>query len=332
MFFEVASAPYYYSSGINISKMNARNVVSYGLIYFLISLLFIVAVFSPFCNASARSWVRQSMSPASAEEEFQAFVAASGGKPKQFNFFGNLNSGETGLANGKFSTKTTAPSSTKKGGTRIASLGTSSAEKFQEPSKTARVPKSFFMDIFDTSLPVDSPYNKFYEEDPPVTVKTKHSTTASTKLRNFLSSPFQPFSDEFLSFSKFHSTQKTNRNPFSTRSPKSFQYFSSFNHRTLGVDEETEDHDPDISRIGLPLRTPKLRPKKKGNRPKRPPFNRRPTRKLIRKPQQDTKKGLDRPKPFKGSPPDPLGQTPAPPQPDRENNIGQSVQFQPIDG
>lgn len=206
------------------------------------------------------AWVRQSHSPFDIEDKFRQFVESSGGNGDKFKFYGNLFSSEDKPL--KWESPTPTKSSLKS--PELTNVQSSEiAEALEKAANDApqRVPRSFYSDIFDSSLPKNSPYHikDFHKIQstklPPVEVPEQfqnidqfnHKLPApysyshsSNHLQAPLPLPFPSYANEFISTSVPQKIRQLRNFAFQNIGYKKFSSnddqqngFSSFSHRNL---------------------------------------------------------------------------------------------------
>ncbi|XP_047739508.1 uncharacterized protein LOC108665002 isoform X2 [Hyalella azteca] len=195
-----------YFTSLNIMSISFR-------CYNLLMLVTLLIGYSSSAQGASTSWVRQSQAPFNVEKEFQKFGEDVGGNFEEFKFPGSSVSSLE--KNAVWSKPSTGSSHIQHHD--IFKTGEPSYEEItydEQAQDTAldddevdnRVPRSFYVDIFDASLPVDSPYRKSMRQPqlPPQQGQPYSRTpTYSNSIEDpsHFSNSIRPFSNEFISTS-----------------------------------------------------------------------------------------------------------------------------------
>ncbi|KAF2359118.1 hypothetical protein FHG87_010125 [Trinorchestia longiramus] len=210
---------------------------------FILVTLFVVHNLS--CAVGIRTaWVRQSLASFDVEDEFHRFVEATGGNREKFSFDGNF------FSSPEKADAWDQPLDSSSFGKRLK-LDTQNQKLPHPPEMVVptilhdeeiRVPRSFYIDIFDSSLPVDSPHQKSLRTSrlprpaqqslPSFDAKMQLSVTKSPYL---FSRPQQSFSNSFLS----------------TSVPQKFRRLKNFTFQSLGRKNFSNGEVSDKRKIAL---------------------------------------------------------------------------------
>ena len=275
-------------------KVYSRNCVIQASMW--VSLMLFLS--TPFgVSALSQSWVRQRHTAMSIQKDFQDFVENAGGNYDRFQFRGNfLNSGEGNsrslqnnheLSDNNMKTKFVRKYSEISSG--VASEANEDHIYSDNNKSSFPIPNSFFVDIFDSSIPINTPYHSksgtFRNSDGEIDINvSKNYDQVPQNIQ--LSTPFQPFSDNFLKNSQTPNLSPTDdqfqQNRFTSRksgdlslpSAWVFSKSSAFSHRNLEttnkLTERRGGHQSHVSSLGNSLRPKHIR--------KRPLYRRKPKR------------------------------------------------------